>query len=205
MIRQYIHYLGTILAFFKNRKNKQGGGLCIYTNDQYTFSDAVHNPEYSFENLSITLKGTILDTTFVVVYNPPSQNKIDFNTSFDQFIYSLTKSSCIFLGDFNIDILKRDSTTLMFEGSLQSRGYSVLNNEPTRVTRTSSTCIDHVISNTSYVDTIDTLQYCISDHFPLLGCINFAPESPCQSTKYRSLRFLNDTNKTRAQSDCAKD
>ena len=60
-----------------------------------------------------------------------------------------SKSNYIIVGDFNIDLLKYNLVTPVtdYVNSLHSMGCNVSVDLPTRVTCTSSTCIDHVYSN----------------------------------------------------------
>jgi hypothetical protein len=79
------------------------------------------------------------------------------------------------LGDFNIDILKYNSTSMATEyvDLLFSFGLLQVISLPTRCTTTSATLIDHIITNSvcekasSFI-----LTSLISDHFPIIHHCN---------------------------------
>ena len=75
----------------------------------------------------------------------------------------------LFAGDFNIDTIANSKDKYDYETLLLAFDFKCQNFEPTRVTATSSTCLDHVI--TSYQVKTETIQTTMSDHFTVLGTI----------------------------------
>ena len=75
----------------------------------------------------------------------------------------------IICGDFNIDTIANSKDKYDYETLLLAFDFKRQNFEPTRITATSSTCLDHVI--TSYQVKTETIQTTMSDHFTVLGTI----------------------------------
>ncbi len=71
----------------------------------------------------------------------------------------------ILVGDFNIDILSTSDTVRKYQNLVSSFGFSVLDADPTRVSATSSSCIDHIISNAKL--NVQTVCCAINDHYGL--------------------------------------
>ena len=65
-------------------------------------------------------------------------------------------------GDFNINTLKDDLDEKKYVALLEAYDFEIQNNIPTRVTPTSKSCIDHMI--TQNVVCTETLPTTISDH-----------------------------------------
>ena len=108
----------------------------------------------------------------IAVYNSPKNqvNKFlddldslfDFNKSF--------RSPCYFVGDFNINILERNSTTNNYMNILDSFNYQILNpDRPTRISRNKETCIDHILCNQSIVSGNTKIIDCaVNEHLRIL-------------------------------------
>ena len=106
------------------------------------------------------------------------------------------KYESFLFGDFNIDTLKDETINNLYENILNAYDLAVQKSEPTRVTPTSKTCLDHFISS-SPTDTI-TLKTTISDHYTILGKIPLkyhkTNESFCPKVIMRDLRNIKNEN-----------
>ena len=78
---------------------------------------------------------------------------------------NFSKEESLICGDFNIDILNREKRTKNYENLLRSFDFQVQNSIPTRVSKNSKSCIDHIITETNIKT--ETLATTISDHFIL--------------------------------------
>ena len=89
-------------------------------------------------------------------------------SSFDK-ILSSSKTECIICGDMNIDLLKThsDPNAANYLDTLVSNCYlPAIITLPTRVTKTSSTLIDHIFKRISQTEFLGgTIEYDISDHY----------------------------------------
>ena len=116
-----------------------------------------------------------------VICRHPSSSLSDFPIQFTPTLNDLTKhkKDYIICGDFNIDLLKSQSSTSINEyiDSVFSEGCYCAVHEPTRSTSHSSTLIDHVYSNIlNKTLTSNILQYEIFDHLPLTCSVFLKPD-----------------------------
>ena len=159
-----------------NRNNGRiGGGVCIYIHESIAFKErkdlSISNNES--EVLSIEIINTTKNVVLSSVYRPPDSSIKEFKTSLKPIFDDIQKSNkdLYLVGDFNINVLDyqnntkvKDFVNFSFQNSLIP-----LINKPTRVTRTSATAIDHIITNAFINKTIETgiIKADISDHFPI--------------------------------------
>ena len=105
----------------------------------------------------------------------------------------------LIVGDFNCDYAQRvgNNVPSTFGSKLQSSllqfNYSVINDQPTRVTGDSSTLIDLVIaSKCGLVKNTKTLELGISDHMLVHACMpTKVPRDPPKIVKARSFKRFN--------------
>ena len=136
------------------------------------------------------------------MYRPPD-SRVEFNDRFEEFIDSLLNEDkeFILLGDFNKDLLNVDTERewVILQPLL---GLTQLVNEPTRVTNTSQTLINHIYTNTEEnIQRVHVERLCLSDHYGVFcnrkSQSNISKNSH-QIITYRSFRnfeenrFLND-------------
>ena len=110
---------------------------------------------------------------FRVLYRPDTHKPIQLLQQFEDlllFLKSLKYESFLF-GDFEIDTLKDETNNNRYENILNAYGLAVQNSEPTRVTPTSKTCLDHFIlfspADTTTLKTTKSDQYTIFRKIPL--------------------------------------
>ena len=104
------------------------------------------------------------------MYRPPD-SKIEFSDRFENFICYISNEGkeIISLGDFNKNLLNYHKDA-EWENFTTSLCFSQLVCDPTRVTETSSTLIDHI--NTNCDENISRVHVCkiaISDHYAVFG------------------------------------
>ena len=106
---------------------------------------------------------------FCVVYRPDSKKLKTFMPEFEDLLNFLRtlKHDTVILGDFNIDTIKESKFKTVYENVLRAYDFERQNSEPTRVTPTTATCLDHII--TSYPINTMTISTTISDHFTVIG------------------------------------
>ena len=127
---------------------------------------------------------------FCAVYRPETFRLSKFFPEFEvllHFLKTLKGEKTIF-GDFNIDTLNEHKDKTDYTNLLASYDFQVQNFLPTRVTPTSKTCLDHLITERT-VNT-ETIQTTISDHFTVTAKIP-AIWKESKSTKILLARTLN--------------
>ena len=169
---------------FKTRKKTQGGGVAIYfkssinyriLNEQSVFIEKIYESIYAEVWLSDTDKLIIGS-----IYRSNSKlSNMSSSDQFNQFIelfstavdnFSLKDAELLLLGDFNLDVLQNATNPMAasYIENLFSSGLLQIVTKPTRVTNSSATCIDHILTNKIlpvYNTFIVTSK--ISDHFPI--------------------------------------
>ena len=150
---------------------KQGEtGLVLY----------VHNSMQNITTRRTDLESQCTESLWVEIRNPktPSllvgyvyRNPAATYEWYDEFVTILdkvlkVKIKSFHLGDFNIDLLKPH---LAWESTFSILGLNQLFTQPTRVTCSTNTLIDHIYTNNSnLVHSIFVPNIAISDHFPVL-------------------------------------
>ena len=143
---------------------RRSGGVAFY------FKKGIKYYPIEFQtNIACSVYRVHLDSSncriFCVIYRPPSFKLNQFFSELENllhFLKSLNDESLIY-GDFNIDMLKNEKVKKEYVNLLLAYGFKVQNLLPTRVTPTSKTCIDHMI--TTKDQKTETLETTISDHF----------------------------------------
>ena len=80
----------------------------------------------------------------------------------------------LLMGDLNIDIISSQRNFIDYKDLLLSFDLEVQNIEPTRVTKTSSTCIDYIIA--AEETQVTTINCTISDHYRLMSDLKIVSE-----------------------------
>ena len=153
----------------KEAKRRSGGVAFYIRNDiHYTPIDFDNDIECSVFKVNYSDKNNQI---FCVIYRPNTLKLTQFLQQIEDLLLFLKslKYESFLLGDFNIDTLKDETNNNRYENILNAYDLAVQNSEPTKVTPTSKTCLDHFLSASS-TDTI-TPKTTISDHFTILGKI----------------------------------
>ena len=177
-------------------QNKAGGGVILYyrksINCKHKCNIEISNIETLWAEITLPNAKPFLICS---VYRPPSSTS-DWIDLFEEEL-SIAQTAgleVIIMGDFNLDLSM--NTNRKWLNSIELFDLSQLISQPTRVTETSSTIIDHVY--TSHPDNISesfVSHYSISDHFPV--CFsreinNKISKSDHITTSYRSFKTFNE-------------
>ena len=168
---------------------RSSGGVGAY------FSEACEYQSINFETVTecAIYQVTCSDKkmVFCVLYRPETVRLARFFEELEKLLYFLSSMNqkILFFGDFNIDTLKDEKVQRDYKNLLSAYNLGMRNFEPTRVTPTSKTCIDHFI--TTNENETETLQTTISDHFTVSAQVshnlaNKQHDPPC--TKVRNLK-----------------
>ena len=158
-------------AIYRRDIVKQGEtGLALY----------VHNSIQNITTRRTDLESQCIESLWVEIRNPktPSllvgyvyRNPAATYEWYDEFLTMLdtvseSKNNVLLLGDFNIELLKPH---LAWESTSSILGLNQLITQPTRVTCSTNTLIDHIYTNNpNLVHSISVPNIAISDHFPVL-------------------------------------
>ena len=158
-----------------SRIGKRGGGVGFYIRKDVQFkvrTDLNHNYG-SFESLFIEALFSDRNVVVGVIYRPPNSSLVTFLNDMSNLvsIINQSKKTCVFLGDFNIDILQYDSNSngTSFVDAMFSDSFMPLITKRTRITDSSSTLIDNIYCNNVNIFTFSGILVSdVSDHFPVV-------------------------------------
>lgn len=149
----------------------QNDGVIIYVRDGIEQSVDVIKLNSGISFLRLECKLNSVKYGITAVYRSPSLNADEFLGDLRMALQGLDQQVEVFAGDINIDLLDSDSIiTTEYLNLLNEFGYTIHLQEPTRVTTTSKTCIDHFFVKTKNnpVNNIYpvVIQSTITDHYP---------------------------------------
>lgn len=153
--------------------DRKGGGVGFYVNNKIKYIVLKSLCLFTSDIESYVIRITPSNETIVVIYRPHTANFHTFLTKCESILSKLGNSNIkkIICGDFNFDFNAytpcSTAITDLFEGSGLSRKIY----EPTRVTSTTSTCIDNVFTNTNSESRV-VKNLDVSDHYPIEIKIN---------------------------------
>jgi len=194
------------LEYLTRRNNVQGGGVGIFLKDSVQYS-LLKDHSVMFDKVYESLFVEVISSDnkkYLIgsIYRPGNHSSMSQSDQFDQFIELFSNSlsglvdvyNRIYLfGDFNIDTLKYNSSNQVTEyiDLLYSFGFLQIITKPTRVSDSSATLIDHVLTNV-YCKTYETVALCsqISDHFPI--CHFLSGASVSKLPKFLEYRDFSD-------------
>ena len=182
--------------FRKDRKTN-GGGLAIYIKDSLNCTLRDDLQVDGIEALLLEVKPQKQKPFLLAyTYRPPSSTQ-GWTVEFEQVLENLYSENkeIILIGDLNINLLDTSTSVQNWLQIIDSVNLTQLVQDPTRVTGTSSTLIDHAYSNRAE-NIIDVYVpcYAISDHYPV--CLTRklshckASEQGHKTITYRAMNIL---------------
>ena len=188
---------------YVNRIGKNSGGVCLYIrNDiKYKLRTDLCRANSNLESCFIEIENNKNRNVLVgVIYR--SHESIDsFNTDMDQILQILgtENKNCYMLGDYNIDLLKEETTRSIsdFLDLIYSHHIIPSVTKPTRITETSATIIDNILTNSNdELIRTNILVTDITDHFPtvLYQNLNSLKQRTNQEKKYTFKRNHTEAN-----------
>ena len=177
-------------------RSRSGGGVCAYIREDLAFNPRTdlfneHVEAIWFEILLPKCKPIVVGTC----YRPPKDK--DFLEHFES-IMSLIRTDCeqIILGDFNICFLHKQSG--LFKRYLDVLTFfncCQLIADPTRITDTSSTLLDHIVcNNTEKICQSGTINIGLSDH-SIIYCTRKVVRGQINKHNIIKIRSMKNYNK----------
>lgn len=189
------------------RCDRRGGGSAIYVHNSVSYRLR--------DDLNLIVKSTSnhdhSESVFIEILNPTSKNVIvgniyrdkrtDANLFIDDLDQCLNKitnenKQCYISGDFNFDLLKRDSVSNVndFLNVFYNMSMYPLIDRPTRITPTSATLIDNIFTNVlTHGIKSGVLINDITDHYPVFQVTNSMPHTynhpPVKSRSFNQNRI----------------
>ena len=170
-------------------RNRNGGGVCSYIRDDLAFTPLpIQNTTDDYEVLFVEL---LLPKTKPIVigtcYRPP--NQLNFVERLEHTLGQL-RSDCdtFILGDFNINYDDVNCSLFKsYESVLKLFDFTQLIKDPTRVTTTSKSVIDHILCNVGEkVCQSGVISLGLSDHY-LTFCTR--KSTKCTFNKHNNVKI----------------
>ena len=170
----------------------RGGGVCIYVRETLkvtvlTPQEIERSPQIEDAWISVQYKKF---PSFIIgcVYRHPHATCDSFN-----YLSDILRNMCLrnknllVLGDFNDDYFQPDNR---IDKIVQTLHLHQLSDKPTRITRTSSTLIDLIITNNcNFIISSDVIACPVGDHEQLAISLNIKKEkNPPQTKTFRTLK-----------------
>jgi exonuclease III len=156
-------------------RNRFGGGIGFYIRSTINYCLRPDLNDNELEILTIEIiKNKVKPFLITTWYRPPSDS-ISTLYKFEsclKLIVNEDKESII-LGDINCDLLDNNPTSLVSELKFITNLYQLIK-EPTRVTKDTSSLIDHFYTtNTNHIISSGVTAITISDHYLIYGIRKF--------------------------------
>ena len=190
----------------KIRDKKKGGGIGIWVKNNFNISkinDLSNLNLKLIEAVSVDIKAYHRTTTIIAIYKPPNKNSKQYLSEFNKLFnhFSNYKNTVIFTGDTNIDTLRTDNLiTKEYLELIQAYSLEQLVTLPTRITKKSATCIDHIITNRPEFIKQNVLFNKVADHQTLVtSCFirsNYKVEKDDKKTNNNSTNKILNLEKT---------
>jgi exonuclease III len=199
------------LASVFTRSSGKGGGVAILSKSLISVSDIPQLTTLSIDRdfECAAIKWNLSTSTSVIVlsiYRSPCGNIKAFLHKLEHVLHEVSRlhgltAKLIIGGDFNIDLLNCESTaTQQFNDLINSYHLAAHIQTPTRITHTSRTTVDNIISNinSSLITYAKSIPLTISDHNGQIMCFSIANKKqanipqPRRSFSQNQIKYFNE-------------
>jgi len=166
-------------AYHSTRKNKGGGGVTVLIKNCLSSSlqEKLTINNDTFESVGVEINSLNEKFSILGVYRPPSSSISNFNDVFFPLLNQhIARRKCVIIGDFNVNTLSDNPTLseLKFIDNFIADSYFPLINLPTRETDRTSSCIDHIYTNSHGDFTSGVTDFGITDHYSIFCLITIS-------------------------------
>ena len=166
---------------YTNRIGRDKGGVCMYISEQikYKIRTDLCQANQNYESCFIEIECKNAKNIVVGVVYRAHTRIDDFISDIDPIFKTLSheRKTIYVMGDFNIDLLKADTNRPTHDYLELIYSYSLLPTiyKPTRITESTATIIDNILTNDDNVIRSSILVTDITDHMPtvLETCVNY--------------------------------
>lgn len=162
-----------------NNNTRNSGGLALYCHSdlEVIVREDLNRKTVFMESLFVEVVSGGKNRIVGLIYHRPNSNKNDFVNMLENILNILSRENkLVYLtGDFNIDLLNKNTylPSKNLINLFNSYNYVSLVNNPSRVTNSSTTIIDHIWTNDCENTVYNGLFYDFtSDHFPVFSIFN---------------------------------
>ena len=179
----------------RSDRNRHGGGVACYIRSDISFNvrgDFSSEIENIFFDILLPKTKPIL---IGILYRPPEQSKFldNLSTSISQTC-SFNEQEVYILGDLNINLINSQKHTpngiKRYKEFCSLHGIEQLLTSPTRITKNSSSLLDHVLTNSAdRISQFGIVNVGLSDH-QLIYCTRKITRTRLNAHKYVKMRSL---------------
>jgi exonuclease III len=138
-------------ACIRKDRNKTGGGICIYVRNSINFTRKPNLEDRSLEMITIEIKKPYSYPYLITTWYRPPKSPVELFDKIEEILIKLDASNKEFyiLGYLNCDLISPEISvhTSKLINLLDNYQLLQLVEQPTRVTETTNTLIDHSITN----------------------------------------------------------
>ena len=180
------------------RKNKRGGGVGYFINNNYNVEHIkITTEQTQIEHIWVYISET--NTIFGNIYRPPSSDVQLGAATLMQAINEIQKialiKNCniIIGGDFNVNFLdSKHNNTIAITDVLDEKGFMDTINQPTRVEKETKSQLDNIFIKGKNTTKAGILLTDISDHLGIYVCLK--PKKKTITTQAKQERCFNEKN-----------
>ena len=173
---EYSKELTTISGYQQERRDRtgRGGGVSIYIRDAINYTRRSDLPDNQLELICIEIEPPKSRSFFIVAWYRPPVKPVDVFAKLHQILSFLDREDkeIILLGDTNCDLSNHalgqsvENNTRHMCDIYELFSLEQLINEPTRVTPSSATIIDHIATTSANnITQAGVFETSLSDHF----------------------------------------
>ena len=177
-----------MICWLNHEYRARGGGVALYFDSNLDLmvkprSDLSDKNCNSFESMFVQVSQNQLKTKDIlvgVVYRPPNTSLDGFYEDFFETMNKINMENrpCYILGDFNIDLLNARTENQMFLNQLLACGFYPCIDKPTRVSETSATLIDNILTNVHNNNSMSGIWVAdVADHLPVYIALSLGTDT----------------------------
>ena len=195
---------GYNIIFLDRKNKKRGGGLLIYIKECLrciTRHDmSISDDDKEILTVEIQTKKNNKNLIISCCYRPPSGQIENFNLFLNDILKKSIHENKLYylIGDINLDCFQYHTNCgiKIFYNELFEHGAFPLINKPTRITQTSATLIDNIITTDIFNKSLKKgiIKSDVSDHFPIFFSININTIIISQQEQTVKKRYFNTAN-----------
>ena len=174
-------------------RDRHGGGVAIYVANHLPYITLVRGP-YSLEFLCISVKYNVSKTFIICVFYRPPSSPVSLFDTFSLVLEELCipmYSTFLIFGDFNVDVSTPNYLCKYLHNVIHQHALSITPTGYTRVTDTSMTTIDLVLSTSPELfETCETIPPIgTSDHYGIFAKLSLATTTPLPQAPRKIWRY----------------
>ncbi|KAF9816715.1 hypothetical protein SFRURICE_018595, partial [Spodoptera frugiperda] len=185
-----LYQLPNYKHIFNYRKNSKGGGVSIFVHNSIKHEITEDISENGNHYLWIYIEK--LSLNIGAIYKPGETNINSFLELYTSQLERRRRS--IVFGDFNIDLLNKNSNVAKYRNEINETGYEILNKinkqYNTRETSTTNTILDHVCTNVkNHSFDVSIIESCLSDHKQIFLEVGSLATQSITKIRYKAIDY----------------